>query len=132
MSGAIAYYALVLLALLLIFVSIDFQVKISADEDVHSNVRTTQMSSIVDSVNMGDLFITGKLSINQEIALELWMENFEKNKDTNLDYRIDILGVSEEPPGIAVRVRGYSSYIMLETDLIVDYTNIIIIDDAKG
>ncbi|MCH1942440.1 DUF5411 family protein [Holdemania massiliensis] len=132
MSGAIAYYGLVLLSLILIFTAIDFNNKITADDDVHSTTRTTQISSITEAVNLGDLFSSGKLSIDQSQALDLWLSNFQENKDINLKYQIDILGVSEEPPGIAVRVRGYSTYLMLDTDLIVDYTNIIIIDDKEG
>lgn len=132
MSGAIAYYGLVLLSLILIFTAIDFNNKITADDDVHSTTRTTQISSITESVNLGDLFSSGNLSIDQTQALDLWLVNFNANKDVNLKYQIDILGVSEVPPGIAVRVRGYSNYLMLDTDLLVDYTNIVIIDDKKG
>lgn len=130
MSSAVKYYGLVILFVILIFVSIDYNKKIVIDENTNISTRTTQMSTINESINLGELIVNQKLTINEEKAIELWIENFKKNNDLNLKYKIEIIGIKEDPPAIAVRVRGYSEYTMLEIDCTVDYFNLIIVDDA--
>lgn len=129
MSGAVAFYGLLVFFILVAFSGADFNKKIMMDHDVHDATRTTQLTTLQDSVNIGDLIVNHKLSIDINRAMRLWLEQFEQNKDMNLTYDIEIVSIHEEPPGIAVRVRGYSSYLMLETECVVDYFNVIIVDD---
>ncbi|MEF9920037.1 MAG: DUF5411 family protein [Erysipelotrichaceae bacterium] len=129
MSGAIAFYGLLIFVVLITFTGVDFNKKIMMDEDVHSATRTTQLSTLQESINIGDLIVNNKLSMDSQRAIDLWLENFELNKDMRLTYDIEFIDTHEEPPAIAVRVRGYSSYLMLETECVVDYFNLIIVDD---
>lgn len=129
MSGAIAFYGLLIFFVLVSFSGADYNKKIMMDDDVHNATRTTQLSTLQDSINIGDLIVNHNLSMDKEKAIDLWFDNFNKNKDLNLTYEIEVVGVHEEPPAIAVRVKGYSSYLMLETECIVDYFNLIIVDD---
>lgn len=130
MSSAVKFYGLVIFFVILIFVSVDYNKKIMIDENTNLSTRTTQMSTIHEAINLGDLIVNQKLTMDEEKAMELWVENFKKNNDLNLNYKIEIIGIKEDPPAIAVRIRGFTEYTMLETDCTVDYFNLIVVDDA--
>lgn len=131
MSGAVIYYGLILISLICIFLGVDYHAKISADDDVFNSTRTTQISTLSDSINIGDLRVNNKLSIDQNVALEKWISYFEQNSDMNLHYIIEIIDIHEDPGAIVVSVKGYRDYMLINQQLTVDYTNIIILDDGK-
>lgn len=131
MSGAVLYYGLMIISLICLLLGVDYHTKISADDDVHNSTRTTQISALSDSINLGELRVNKKLSINQAVALEKWYAYFIQNSDMNLHYIIEIIDIHENPGAIAVRVRGYKDYMLIEQQLTVDYINIITLDDGK-
>lgn len=131
MSGAVIYYGLILISLICIFLGVDYHAKISADDDVFNSTRTTQISTLSDSINIGDLRVNKSLSIDQNKALEKWISYFEQNSDVNLHYIIEIVDIHENPGAIVVRVKGYKNYTLIDQQLTVDYTSVIILDDGK-
>lgn len=131
MSGAVLYYGFIIISLICILLGVDYHAKISADDDVHNSTRTTQISSLSDAINVGDLRVNKNLSIDQAIALEKWISYFKQNSDMNLHYIIEIIDIHEDPGAIAVRVKGYKNYMLIDQQLTVHYTNIIILDDGK-
>lgn len=131
MSGAVLYYSFIIISLICLLLGVDYHIKISADDDVHNSTRTTQISALSDSINLGELRVNKNLSINQAVALEKWYVYFIQNSDMNLHYIIEIIDIHENPGAIAVRVRGYKDYMLIEQPLTVDYINIITLDDGK-
>lgn len=131
MSSAIGYFCLVIFGVIIIFTGTDFSNKVMVDNNIHDATRTTQQSTLQDSIEIGEFIVNNELSINQDKVTDLWIENFEKNNDINLNYDIEVMAVHENPAGIVVNIKVFDDYQMLETDMIQEYQNIIIVDDGK-
>ena len=109
---------------------LNFNTRITLEDDIFESTRSTQLSTLEENLNLGDLFVNRKYTISQEDTINCWIKQFKENKDTKLNYIVDILSVHEDPPALAVRVRGYSNLSMTEEKLEIDYTNVILLDEG--
>ena len=131
MSGAITYFAFVLISCLLIFTGVDYSNSVIVSNNIYDTVRSTQSTTLHDSIQIGNLIVNDELTISKDKVESLWLENFDKNNTTNYVYDIEIKDINQQPAGIAVNVKVYEDYSMLDTDLQYEYQNIIIVDDGK-
>lgn len=129
MSGVIKTFGIIVFSLIVIFLIMNFNYQIFMDEDIRETTRTTQLTTLQDCINLGDLFVNDKISINSERVSAQWNEYFRKNSDTKFYYDIDIISIHEDPPGIAVRIKGYSTLNMSKEQLVIEYDNVVIADD---
>lgn len=84
---------------------LDYDKKVIIQDELFETVRTTQLSAIADSLNKGDLFVHDKLSIQQERAKEIWLQQYSKNQSVLFDATIQFVDIHQTPPGIAVSVQ---------------------------
>lgn len=131
MSGVVKIYGVVVCALVAIFLMINVNTRIFVEEDLFESSRTTQLSTIKESLNLGELFANGNYEIDKTEAIKHWVENFKNNRDSKLNIVVDVIDIHENPPAIAVRLKGYADLMMMEKDLELDYTNIVLLDE-KG
>ena len=128
MSGAIKIYGIAFLAIVVIFLALDYQKKIIINDDLRQAVKITQSSVIADSLNYGDLRVNRNYSIDTETAIDNWIESFDENRDLNLSYVLEVVDLHENPPAIAVRVKAYDHRNLSEDSLMYEYSNVVIID----
>jgi hypothetical protein len=131
MAGVIKTFGIITFSLIVMFLIMNFNYQIMMEDDIRETTKTTQLTTIEDNINLGDLFVNNVLSINTERAENQWYEYFEKNSDTNYYYKVEIISVHQEPPGIAVRIRGYTDINMSEDQLKIDYGSVVIADDKE-
>lgn len=129
MSGVVKIYGIVLVSIIVIFLMMNMNARIFIEEDLFESSRTTQLSTINDSLQLGELFVNGKYVINKEETIQHWVENFRKNKVSKLNIVVDVVDVHESPPAIAVRLRGFADLLMNEENLELDYANLVILDE---
>ncbi|MEG0238560.1 DUF5411 family protein [Anaerorhabdus sp.] len=129
MGGVIKIYGIVIFGCIGLFLLLNLNTRIFLEDDIFETTRTTQLSAIQDNLNLGDLFVNGKYSIQATQTMENWIQKFNENKNNKFYYKLDFIGIHETPPAIAIRVRGYSSLNMSEDDLELDYTNVVLIEE---
>jgi hypothetical protein len=129
MAGIIKTFGVIVFSLIVIFLIMNFNSQIFMDEDIRETTRTTQLTTLQDCINLGDLFVNDKISINSEMVVAQWSDYFQKNSDTKYYYDVDIISIHEEPPGIAVRIKGYSTLNMSKEQLVIEYDNVVIADN---
>lgn len=129
MAGIIKIYGVIFVGIVVIAGMLNFNTRITLEDDIFESTRSTQLSTLEENLNLGDLFVNRKYTISQEDTINCWIKQFKENKDTKLNYIVDILSVHEDPPALAVRVRGYSNLSMTEEKLEIDYTNVILLDE---
>lgn len=131
MAGIIKIYGIVFSGIVVIALMLNFNKRITLEDDIFESTRLTQLSTIEENLNLGDLFVNHKYTITEEEIVSCWIDQFKENKDTKLKYLVDILSVHENPPAIAVRVRGYSNLSMSDETLEIDYTNVVLLDERS-
>ena len=131
MSGSIKVYALIIIGIFMLFLSINASKSIMITRDVFDCVRQTQINTIYENINVGDLIVNDKLSINTSNIDESFLNNFMENSDLNVLYKIKIVGVNEDPGAIAVSVDSTTSKSLSEDDILLHYENIAIIEEVK-
>lgn len=131
MSGVVKIYGVVVCALVVIFLMMNVNTRIFVEEDLFESSRTAQLLTIKESLNLGELFANGNYEIDKTEAIKHWVENFKNNRDSKLNVVVDVIDIHENPPAIAVRLKGYADLMMMEKDLELDYTNIVLLDE-KG
>ena len=129
MAGLIKVFGIISIFIIFIALIFNMNTREMMVDELFEGTRTTQLNTISDSLNLGDLIVNNNLSISQENAIIIWMENFKENRNLNLTHIVDIIGIHEDPPAIAVHVKGYSSLNMTEDTLELDYINLIMIDE---
>ncbi|MEF9968608.1 MAG: DUF5411 family protein, partial [Longicatena sp.] len=112
-----------------LFLLVNFNNRIFLEDDIFESTRSTQISVIQDSLNLGELFVDHNYSIHTQEAMSNWIKQFDENRNNKLHYVIDFVGIHETPPAIAVRVRGYSSLNLSDESLELDYTNLVLIEE---
>lgn len=129
MGGAIKIYGIIVFGSIVLFLLVNFNNRVFLEDDIFESTRSTQISVIQDSLNLGELFVDHNYSIHAQEAMSNWAKQFDENRNDKLHYVIDFVGIHETPPAIAVRVRGYSSLNLSDESLELDYTNLVLIEE---
>ncbi len=128
MTGTIKIFGIIILCILCSALIMNYGTAIVNEENIYESTRTTQLSVIADSLNLGDFRINEKLSIERGQTIENWMKSFNENNDLDYMLVIEIIDILEYPASIAVRVKGYSKINMQQKDLLLDYKNIVLLE----
>lgn len=129
MKGATNIYGILILFVTVVILFLLYDYTIIGKDEVFEAVRTTQLSTIEEAVNIGDLIVNNKLSLNEDVVVSKWTTYFKGNSNTQIDYDINFIDISKTPPGIATNVKGeinaYNEKIEFE------YSNVVIIEALK-
>lgn len=128
MSGVVKIYGILIVCVVVIFLMVNVNARVFVEEDLFEGSRTTQLSVLKESLQLGELFANGKYSIDTNDAIRRWSDHYKLNKDTKLTVVLDVLDIHESPPAIAIRLKGYADLLMSEENIELDYTNIVILD----
>ncbi len=131
MAGSVKIYALIIIGLFMLYISLNLNKSIIMNSDVFDCVRQTQISTLEDNLNIGDIIVNQTFSMDTKDIKKNYRENFEYNSDLNLNYQIKIVDVNSEPAAIAVSVKSYSDKLMSDQKLINQYENVVIIEGVK-
>ena len=99
-----------------------FYTQLISKDELFNAIRTTQLSTIKESINIGDLIVNNKISLNDSKANTLWNSNFKSNVSTNNSFNIDFLKINSNYPYIAVNVISHTK------NLKENYSNVVIVD----
>lgn len=122
MSGSIKMYGIMFISTIVISFTLLFYTQLISKDELFNAIRTTQLSTIKESINIGDLIVNDNISINKTKAESLWNSNFNSNISTSNNFNIDLLNINSNYPYIAVNV------ISSNDDLIENYSNVVIVD----
>ena len=122
MSGSIKMYGIMFISTIVISFTLLFYTQLISKDELFNAIRTTQLSTIKESINIGDLIVNDNISINKTKAESLWNSNFNSNISTSNNFNIDLLNINSSYPYIAVNV------ISSNDDLIENYSNVVIVD----
>ena len=122
MSGSIKMYGIMIYSAIIISFTLLFYTQLISKDELFNAIRTTQLSTIKESINIGDLIVNNKISLNDSKANTLWNSNFKSNVSTNNSFNIDFLKINSNYPYIAVNVTSHSN------NLKENYSNVVIVD----
>ena len=131
MAGSIKIYALIIIGLFMLYISLNLNKSIIMNSDVFDCVRQTQITTLEDNLNIGDIIVNQNFSMDTKDINENYKDNFEYNSDLNIKYQIKIVDVNSEPAAIAVNVKSYSDKLMSDQKLVNKYENVVIIEGVK-
>lgn len=122
MVGSIKMYGIIIFSSIIITFSMLFYTQLISKDELFNAVRTTQLSTIKESINIGDLIVNDKISLNDNIVESLWKSNFNANISTKNNFSINKLDINSVYPYIAVNITTYNEKIN------EDYSNVVIVD----
>ena len=122
MSGSVKMYGIMIYSAIIISFTLLFYTQLISKDELFNAIRTTQLSTIKESINIGDLIVNNKISLNDSKANTLWNSNFKSNVSTNNSFNIDFLKINSNYPYIAVNVTSHSN------NLKENYSNVVIVD----
>ena len=122
MSGSVKMYGIMIYSSIIISFTLLFYTQLISKDELFNAIRTTQLSTIKESINIGDLIVNNKISLNDSKANTLWNSNFKSNVSTNNSFNIDFLKINSNYPYIAVNVISHTK------NLKENYSNVVIVD----
>lgn len=122
MSGSVKMYGIMIYSAIIISFTLLFYTQLISKDELFNAIRTTQLSTIKESINIGDLIVNNKISLNDSKANTLWNSNFKSNVSTNNSFNIDFLKINSNYPYIAVNVISHTK------NLKENYSNVVIVD----
>ncbi len=126
MKGSVKIFGVLILGTILIAFALFYNNIIIGKDEVFNAVRQTQMSIIKDGVNLGDLIVHDKLSLNEEYIQDNWFKHFQKNISTSNLHKLEYMKTNHSPPGIAVNISGESTH--QDNKVKFDYSNVVILE----
>lgn len=100
-----------------------FQGITNTDEHNYYLLKETTESSLLDAVDVADYRVTGKISINREKFVEVFIRRFAENADLSNSYVIEIYDIVEEPPKVSLLVKTKKSGQITSEQVEFDITN---------
>lgn len=100
-----------------------FQGITNTDEHNYYLLKETTESSLLDAVDVADYRITGKISINREKFVEVFVRRFAENADLSNSYVIEIYDIVEEPPKVSLLVKTKKGGQITSEQVEFDITN---------
>lgn len=82
-----------------------FQGVTNTDEHNYYLLKETTEAALLDAIDVADYRINGKISINREKFIEVFVRRFAENADLSNSYVIEIYDINEEPPKVSLLVK---------------------------
>ena len=100
-----------------------FQGITNTDEHNYYLLKETTEASLLDAIDVADYRITGKVSINREKFVEVFVRRFAESADLSNTYQIEIYDISEEPPKVSLLVKTKEGGTVTGEAIEFDITN---------
>lgn len=100
-----------------------FQGITNTDEHNYYLLKETTESSMLDAIDIADYRVTGKVSINREKFVEVFVRRFAESADLSNSYVIEIYDINEEPPKVSLLVKTKKNGNVTSETVEFDITN---------
>lgn len=100
-----------------------FQGITNTDEHNYYLLKEATESSMLDAIDVADYRITGKVSINREKFVEVFVRRFVESADLSNTYVIEIYDINEEPPKVSLLVKTKKNGTVTNETIEFDITN---------
>ena len=100
-----------------------FQGITNTDEHNYYLLKETTESSMLDAVDVADYRVSGKISINREKFVEVFVRRFAESADLSNEYQIEIYDINEEPPKVSLLVKTRKNGNVTSETVTFDITN---------
>lgn len=100
-----------------------FQDITNTDEHNYYLLKETTEGALLDAVDVADYRVTGKISINREKFVEVFVRRFAENADLSNEYVIEIYDINEEPPKVSLLVKTKTGGNVASERVEFDITN---------
>lgn len=113
----------VVVGVVLILLIYLFQGITNTDEHNYYLLKEATEASMLDAIDVADYRITGKVSINREKFVEVFVRRFAESADLSNTYVIEIYDISEEPPKVSLLVKTKEKGVVTNETVEFDITN---------
>ena len=100
-----------------------FQGITNTDEHNYYLLKEATEASMLDAVDVADYRVTGKVSINREKFVEVFVRRFAESADLSNSYVIEIYDINEEPPKVSLLVKTKKNGTVTSETVTFDITN---------
>lgn len=100
-----------------------FQGVTNTDEHNYYLLKEATESSLLDAIDVADYRVTGKVSINREKFVEVFVRRFAESADLSNSYVIEIYDINEEPPKVSLLVKTKKNSNVTSETIEFDITN---------
>lgn len=100
-----------------------FQGITNTDEHNYYLLKEATEASMLDAVDVADYRVTGKISINREKFVEVFVRRFAESADLSNSYVIEIYDINEEPPKVSLLVKTKKNGVVTNETIEFDITN---------
>lgn len=100
-----------------------FQGITNTDEHNYYLLKEATEASMLDAIDVADYKITGKVSINREKFVEVFVRRFAESADLSNTYVIEIYDINEEPPKVSLLVKTKKNGTVSSETIEFDITN---------
>lgn len=113
----------VIVGVVLILLIYLFQGITNTDEHNYYLLKEVTEAAMLDAVDVADYRITGKVSINREKFVEVFVRRFAESADLSNTYVIEVYDISEEPPKVSLVVKTKENGVVTNETVEFDITN---------
>ncbi len=131
MTGLLKSYGVFLLGIFCFISLMLMNQRLVLEDEIFESTRLTQYSVIENNILLGELFTNKKVVIAAENLPAEWVAQFRLNINLKGEYIIEIVGIHEDPPAIAVRVQGKAKKKWSQEEIQLDYTSLILIEEGR-
>ena len=126
MQGVIKMVGVCIIFSLLLVGVFDIQKHSISKIELFNKVRTTQLSIMEDSINIGDLIVENSVTLNEEYAKGKWFSYFNESRNIESSLMLNRILTNESLPAIAVKVNSVDNYQILKDLKQHDFSSVII------
>lgn len=100
-----------------------FQGITNTDEHNYYLLKETTEASMLDALDIADYRVTGKVAINREKFVEVFVRRFAESADLSNSYVIEIYDINEDPPKVSLLVKTKKNGNVTSETVTFDITN---------
>lgn len=117
MKWTFASFFMVMLGLSGIFIIFLFQDITVSNEDDYFLLKEITEASMMDSIDLAYYRVSGKVKINQEKFVEVFIRRFAESSTLSAKgYKLDFYDIMEEPPKVTVRITNQTNSYDVSTE----------------
>jgi len=106
-------YLIVVLGVIGIAVILIFQDVTTTNDQNFFLLREVTEAAMIDSIDLTHFRITGRVAIDQERFVEIFLRRFAESATFMRTYRIDFFDIVEEPPKVSIQIGSRSNVFTL-------------------